>query len=275
MNRSSLFRVAVAGLALSSAGCAKAISGAIDAAARKTGEGVGNAVGTRVGNSMGAAVSSRMPAVWTPDLTQVYMSYIWAVAFGAGSYNVEPKEYEAGEWTRWKMVNKGDEETQAYMERAFLQRTSDGKEWWRVKEDGKTTSDTMTVEALFAADASQLLRMRSKMPNDKEPKEMPVTENTYGYTKPISLTAESIQGATVGTESVSVPAGSFSAKHVRYGGMGGGTLDWWLSNNVPGGLVKYSVTGAEEAQSSGPNRNQYVVELVGFGKGAKSELGSF
>lgn len=281
MKRSVLTRFAIAAVVLSSVSCGKAIQSAIDSAARGTGAGIGNAVGSRIGNAAGAAVGSRMPAVWTPDFTQVYMSYLWAVAFGAGSYNVEPKEYAAGEFTRWKMVNTSDDGSEAWMERAFLKKEADGKEWWRVKyvvntKDGATTkSDTINVEALFAADGSQLLRMRSKMPGDKEPKEMPVTENTYGYTKPISLTAESVQGATVGTESVSVPAGSFSARHVRYGGMGGGTLDWWLSNNVPGGLVKYSVTGAADQESSGPNKNQYVVELASFGKNAKSELGSF
>lgn len=280
MNRSTFFRAAVAGLALGSVGCGKAIKSAIDSAARGTGAGIGNAVGARMGNAAGGAVSSRMPAVWTPDYTQLYMSYLWAVAFGAGSYNVEPKEYAPGEFTKWKIVNNTGDGTDAWMERAFLAKTSDGKEWWRVKyvvnsKDGNTTkSDTINVEALFAADGSQLLRMRSKMPGDKEPKEMPVTENTYGYTKPISLTPESIQGATVGTETVSVPSGSFSAKHVRYGGMGGGTLDWWLSSSVPGGLVKYSVTSPEEKDASGPNRNAYVVELVAFGKNARSELGS-
>jgi hypothetical protein len=267
MNRWTLTRIGAASLALASVGCSKAIRSAIDSA----GAGVGNAVGARMGN----AAASRMPAVGSPDFTQMYMTLIWAVAFGAGTYNVEPKEYAAGEFTKWKM-KMGGEDGEQWMERAFLQKTADGKEWWRVKyimsnKSGNTTkSDTINVEALLAADGSQLLRMRAKMPGDTAAKEMPVTENTYGYSKPINLTAESIQGATVGTESVSVPAGSFSAKHVRYGGMGGGTLDWWLSNNVPGGLVKYSVTSDQEASG----KNAWVVELVGFGKGAKSELGS-
>lgn len=281
MNRSVLIRVAVASMAIGSAGCGKAIKSAIDSAARGTGAGIGNAVGTKMGNAAGAAVSARMPAVWTPDLTQVYASYMFAIAFGAGSYNVEPKEYQPGEFTRWKIANQQTEGSDAWLERAFLTKTSDGKEWWRIKyivnsKEGNTTkSDTINFEGLFAADGSAMLRLRAKMPNEKEAKEMPVTENTYGYSKPINLTPESIQGATVGTETVSVPSGTFSARHVRYGGMGGGTLDWWLSNSVPGGLVKYSVTAAEESQSSGPSKNQYVVELAAFGKNAKSELGSF
>ncbi len=277
MQRSSLIRVAVASVALGSVGCGKAIQGAIDAAARGTSAGIGNAVGNR----MGAAVGSRMPAMWTPDLTQMYATYMFAIAFGAGSYNVEPKEYAPGEYTKWKIANQETDGSDAWLERAYLTKTSDGKEWWRIKyvvnskEGSKTTSDTINFEGLFAADGSSMLRLRAKMPNEAAAKEMPVTENSYGYTKPTNLTAESMQGATIGTETVSVPSGSFSAKHVRYGGMGGGTLDWWLSNNVPGGLVKYSVTAPSESQSSGPNKNAYVVELVGFGKNAKSELGSF
>ena len=277
MNRSTLIRVAVASVALGTVGCGKAIQGAIDAAARGTGAGIGNAVGNR----MGAAVGSRMPAMWTPDLTQMYASYMFAIAFGAGSYNVEPKEYAPGEYTKWKIADQENDGSDAWLERAYLTKTADGKEWWRIKyivnskEGNAMKSDTINFEGLFAADGSSMLRLRAKMPNEKDAKEMPVTENSYGYTKPTNLTAESMQGATVGTETVSVPSGSFSAKHVRYGGMGGGTLDWWLSNNVPGGLVKYSVTAPSDSQSAGPNKNAYVVELAGFGKNAKSELGSF
>lgn len=284
MSRLTLTRVAAIGLALSAVGC-KSVSSAIDSASRKMGEGVGNAVGTRIGNQMGAAVSARMPAVWTPDFTQVYASYLFAVAFHAGSYDVEPVEYKAGDYTRWRIVEMSKDGNDAQIERAFLQKTSDGKEWWRVAmfvtdaSQKPAKSDTILMEALFSADNSQMLRMRAKFPGDKEAKEVAVTENTYGYAKPIALTSESIQGATVGTESISVPAGSFSAKHIKYGNMGGGSLDWWSSTQVPGGLVKYSSTGPENSGSSSsnsaPSKNSYTVELIKFGRDAKSVTGAF
>jgi hypothetical protein len=73
-------------------------------------------------------------------------------------------------------------------------------------------------------------------------------------------TPESIEGATVGTETV----GSFQAKHVKFG-MGGGNLEWWLADNAPGGWVRFKVSGGGD--------KSYQMDMVGQGAGAKSELG--
>src|SRR5205085_986652 len=119
-------------------------------------EGIGNAVGTKMGNAAGANVSGRMPAMWTPDFTQVYASLLFSVAFHAGSYNVQPKDYQPGDYTRWRMSGMGDDKTDATIERAFLTKTSDGKEWWRVKyivsDKNQTPAkvDTIAMEALFS-----------------------------------------------------------------------------------------------------------------------------
>jgi len=78
-------------------------------------------------------------------------------------------------------------------------------------------------------------------------------------------TKESLDGATVGTESVTTPAGTFSARHVRFG-QGGGTLDWWLDDSSTGGWVKFSAIDNEK-------KPMYTMELIGKGTGAKSELG--
>jgi hypothetical protein len=82
---------------------------------------------------------------------------------------------------------------------------------------------------------------------------------------PYKPTKESIDGATVGIEDVKTPAGSFKAKHVRFG-QGGGTLDWWLDETSVGGWVKFSALDNEK-------KPMYTMELVGKGLGAKSELG--
>ena len=60
-------------------------------------------------------------------------------------------------------------------------------------------------------------------------------------------------------------AGTFRAKHIRFG-QAGGTLDWWLDESSVGGWVKFQATGEG-------NEARYVMELVGKGTGAKSELG--
>ena len=78
-------------------------------------------------------------------------------------------------------------------------------------------------------------------------------------------TAESIEGATVGIESITTPAGTFKARHVRFG-QPGGTLSWWVDESTTGGWVKFQVM-------DGGNQPTYVMELVGKGTGATSELG--
>jgi hypothetical protein len=210
-------------------------------------------------------MTRRLPAIMTPDLTNFYVSYLFSMAFHSGSYAMEQTAYAPGEWTRWRIVD--GEEGSAEMERAFIARTGDGSEWWRVKysttSDGETS--VMVLEGLFSNDKTQLVRLRTLMPGATEPAELPVREGAFGYVAPIPLTAESMEGAKVGVERVVVPAGTFSTNHLRYGALGGGNLDWWLTDSVPGGMVKYSVHGEGETPA--------IVELTSFGKGAKSELG--
>jgi hypothetical protein len=259
---------------LAVAGCGTAVGSAIDVAARRTGEGIGTAVGTRVGAAAGAALASRLPAIWTPDLTALYMNYLFTMAFHSGSYTFEGTDYRVGEWTRWRMTETGDTEQPVELERAFLHRADNGREWWRVKYVANTGEgrDSITVEALMNPETGEFLRMRGKMPGEAEAKEMPVEQGTYGYVQPRSLTRESLEGARVGREAVRVPAGTFNADHVRYGGLGYGTFDWWLSDQIPGGMVKYSRT-FEERESEGVDPYNWVVELVASGTNARSQLG--
>ena len=257
-------------------GCATMMDSALDRAAQRTGEGVGDAVGKKTGEIAGAYVVSRFPAAWTPDLTNIYVGYLFSLAFHSGGYSVGGKAYASGDWTKWNMVDSSGKGKASTLERAFLGKQADGKEWWRVKLTDGESGDQMILEGLFSADASELVRLRGKMPRDVDAKEMPVQKGTFGYVKPTELTAESIQGATVGPEKITVPAGSYNTKHVRYGGMGGGTLDWWLIDRVPGGMEKYSTsdTNAAAAPSGGaPNAHSWALELAGVGAGAKSELG--
>lgn len=255
-------------------GCGAALSGALDAAGARAGAGIGNAIGASVGDQAGKAIAAQMPAVWTPDMTGFYVNYLFTMAFHSGSYTFEGTDYEPGEWTRWRMLDSEAEGKPDELERAFLHRRDDGKEWWRVKYISETDEgrDSITVEALFDPQTGEFVRMRGKMPGEEVAKEMPVEEGTYGYVEPRRLTRESLEGAVVGTETVRVPAGSYSTEHVRYGGMSTETYDWWLTDDVPGGMAKYS-RHFEDRESEGVDPYNWTVELVASGKNAKSELG--
>ena len=221
----------------------------------------------------------RGPAVWNTDYAWIWISQLFAVQYLSGATMFE-KDYKPGEWTRWQIATAENPDETQTTERAFLGRTSDKGEWWRLKtintyKDGdKTTADTVTLEALFKPDSTNeylqlLVRMRGKLPGNTEPQEMMVPQQWATWNMmgafPYKPTKESIDGATVGIEDVKTPAGSFKAKHVRFG-QGGGTLDWWLDETSVGGWVKFSALDNEK-------KPMYTMELVGKGLGAKSELG--
>ena len=232
------------------------------------------------GRSMGGGSRGRGPDVWNTDYAWVWISQLFAVQYLSGATMFE-KDYKPGEWTRWSITTADNDGESQVTERAFLGRTSDGGEWWRMKtitnylEDGKVTeADTVALEALFKPEGQdgylqKLVRMRGKLPGNADAQEMLVPEQwtTWNMRGPFQMkpTAESIEGATVGVEDVKTPAGSFKAKHVRFG-QGGGTIDWWLDESAVGGWVKFAALDNEK-------KPMYTMEMIGKGTGARSELG--
>ncbi|MBX7119252.1 MAG: hypothetical protein K1X31_09680 [Gemmatimonadaceae bacterium] len=234
---------------------------------------------TAVASGGGAGRGMRGPAVWNTDFAWLWISQLFAVQYLSGATMFE-SDYKPGDWTRWT-VNVSDEDDGATravqdVEKAFLGRTADGGEWWRMKTvtRGDGGADTVTLEALFKPEGSdqyvqRLVRMRAKLPGSSEPQEMMVPEQWTTWNMRGAFTGrptrESIDGATVGTERITTAAGSFSARHIRYG-MGGGTLEWWLDETTTGGWVKFAAL--DEAK-----KPRYTMELAGKGNGARSELG--
>ncbi len=230
-----------------------------------------------VAGGSGGGRGMRAPAVWNTDFAWLWISQLFAVQYLSGATMFE-KDYTAGEWTRWSITVNDDEERAnevQTVERAFLGKQADGGEWWRMKtvyKDGDR-ADTVNLEALFKSEGDEytqrLVRMRAKLPGSSEPQEMLVPEQWTMWNMRGSFTGrptkESLEGATVGTEKVTTPAGTFTARHVRFG-QGGGTIDWWLDETSTGGWVKFVATDDEK-------KPRYTMELVGKGSGAKSELG--
>ena len=245
-----------------------------DAESRRVAAAAG-AVVDRMAGALGVAGMRAGAGGWTTDFTWVWISQLFGAQYGSGAMLFE-KDYQPGEFTRWLAITP-EEEMRQETERAFLGRTADRGEWWRMKTVTMiqgTKPDTVILEALFKPDSTneylqRLVRMRAKLPDNPEAQEMMVpdqwsTWNLMGTfsTKP---TRESIDGATVGTETIRTPAGTFTTKHVRFGS-GAGTIDWWLDESTVGGWVKF--------QSNDTARKpQYTMELIGKGTGARSELG--
>ena len=243
-----------------------------DPEARRVAAAAGAVVG-RIAGALGVAGAGA--GVWTTDYTWVWISHLFGAHYSSGATLFE-KDYAPGAWTRWQAKTPEDGMVQE-TERAFLGRTADRGEWWRMKTittvEG-SAPDTVILEALFRPDSTneymqRLVRMRAKLPTDSAPQEMMVPEQwaTWNLMGSFSAkpTRESLDGATVGTETVRTPAGTFTARHVRFGS-GAGTFEWWLDESATGGWVKFQSNDADR-------KPQYVMELIGRGTGARSELG--
>lgn len=165
-------------------------------------------------------------------------------------------------------LNAGQPDETLLLERALISRDADKSEWWRIKTISVSgqEADTITLESQFKpldeqGIAMQVVRMRGKMPGDTEGKELIVPQQLAmlgAAAFPFKPTSESIASATVGTESI----GGFSARHVKFGA-GGGSMEWWLADNAPGGVVKVQFSGQDADE-------KWNMNMTGSGSGAKS-----
>jgi hypothetical protein len=182
-------------------------------------------------------------------------------AFSAGGLWAGQRGYEPGEYTKFEWVMENDEPI--VMERAYLKQQDDGKQWWRVIwEDSE---GEWIWEALIDPDTSQMVRMRARDADGNEG-EVPVSGQAV-YMAPAELTEESVQGATVGSERITVPAGTFQSDHVVFM-TGDGQAEFWLARQVPGGVVKYLISRKGEGDI-------WSSELLEYGANAKTVLKSY
>ncbi|WP_028671990.1 hypothetical protein [Saccharospirillum impatiens] len=232
-----------------------------------------SAAGQVIGKAIGDAVVRR----YSPQFTQFYTGYLMQMAFNSQGYSLDRAThgYEPGEYTEWAVVSTDADVPENQMRRALLQRSSDGQEWWQVVYRDNASDDVIVMEALFSENQEQMLRLRTRFPDDDEAQEVPVDDQNYF--PPRVLTEESIAGATEGQETIQVPAGRFEATRVRFG-TGGAQDVWWLSDRVPGGVVQHRVSSSNGEQDAPDDAesmpvNAYTMQLQSYGSGASSQLG--
>jgi len=243
--------------------CASIQDSLIDGATSGLGRAAGEHAEQYVYKEM--APKEKLPAPKSPgwgSFMAMQAQVVFSYTFSAGGMWLGQTDYKTGQWTKFEMKASNDEKP-VVLERAFLKKLANGDEWWR--SSWQADDETWIYEALISKKDGNLLRLRAKDTDGNEG-EVPVS-NQQIYYEPQEVSAESIKGATIGTENVSVPAGTFSAKHVRFVNQGQGNVDWWLNDKIPGGVVKYEMSESGTVQ--------WKSELKAKGSNATTILKSF
>ena len=193
---------------------------------------------------------------------QFFGVYAMAVAFGGHGFQ---ENYQEGQGTTWQITTGGEEAI--LMERALLKHYSDGRQWWQLIYS--SGDDELIYEFLTGTDHS-IVKLRFLDPESSDILEYIPEEAENGEeTKPDyqELSDQDYSGFIVGKEKIHVKAGSYTADHIIIDNQGQ-RWEWWASDKVPNGVVKYS----------GSNKTEGTLiegELINLRGGYKSRLSSF
>jgi len=236
MMMNKLFFSILLALVILASGCI----GFSDPISRGISRGIGKAVGEHAENEAykRTAPKEKLPpprtAHWGTFMA-LQARIVFNYSFSAGGLWLGQVDYTPGEWA--KFVITTDDDNAIEMERAYLKKDEAGNHWWRISWiDGE---DTWIYETLISPTGS-LLRLRAKDAEGNEG-EIPVTGEQIYYA-PQEVTKESIEGATVGKESLGTEAGTFNCDHIVYLAVyGQGNVEWWITKEVPGGVAQYKI----------------------------------
>ena len=206
---------------------------------------------------------------------------VYANAFYAGGFAYGYDQFQEGEGVIWRVVSSdGASDSELYVERALLKNERDGA-WWLLTYESE--GERFVSEALIGSDY-ELLVFRYEDPDRKEIREWRAemadnpddtiekdqVESTVDESQP-EFFAGDYRDYRVGTETTTVAAGRFTAEHIRIDETyesGSVSYEWWISEDVPGWLVKYLWRdSAEEASVTGELieiRDDYATRLNSY-----------
>lgn len=205
--------------------------------------------------------SSAGPAVAYQYQFNAFYSGFWNM----GWFGYQDPNYKPGQGTVWEISSTGGKAEKVSFERALLKINPDGSQWWRFTFT--SAKDTIIYEFLVGSD-KVVQKVRYKDPKSGEIGEFVPSQNNQPPMTP-QVTRDQIASSLVGTESVTVPAGTFTADHYRYTDKKSGyTSESWISKQVPGYMVKFVGTNPQNTRVS-------TGQLVKIESGVTTELQSY
>jgi hypothetical protein len=205
----------------------------------------------------------------SPSMGAAYQ-YQFNAFYGAmwtlGWFGYKDANYQPGQGTIWEISSssKGSKGPTTF-ERAFLKLNKDKSQWWRLRIKGSKEKEEIVYELLVGAD-TLVQKVRYKDPDSGQVGEFVPDQSTPASSQP---TREQMANSLIGTETVTVRAGSFTADHYAYTDPKSGYKgESWISKKVPGYMVKFVGTNPKNnATSNG--------ELVQIETGMSTVLASF
>jgi hypothetical protein len=189
-----------------------------------------------------------------------------------GWYGYSDASFKPGQGTVLEIAGEGKKSSSGdkmTIERALLKVNKDASQWWRFKiVSGK---DTILYEFLVGAD-SVVQKVRYKDPDSGTIGEfIPGKDSSQPAAGPSTAPRSRAELAKykVDRQDVKVQAGSFTADHYLYtDDAQKGSSEFWVSEKVPGGMLKSVYTNKKDNKTS-------TIELVQIESGVTTALASY
>ena len=209
-------------------------------------------------------------------------SMVYSTVFFAGGFAPGLDAFVPGEGVTWQITteDQGKSDGSMVIERALLRRDADGTSWWFLRYSDEESE--MIAEARVGADY-QLLTFRYRDPDTETIRQWEASaakqDSAHDETDPESSMFDlydQFPRTNLGLATVTVPAGRFDTEHSRMEIVWDDpeekeirriSWNWWITDDVPGNLVRYEWIDPDGAAMSG--------ELLAFRRDYASSLGSF
>jgi hypothetical protein len=203
-----------------------------------------------------------------PMYMQAYLAQFYSLywySFYIGGFYFDDSSYREGQGTRWKITTNDDPDA-LIIDKSLLKDNTDGSRWWKIiYNSGK---DQFLYEFLVDKDYN-LLKLRFIDDDGAVQEYSPEPEDLEAYTttEMREISEADYSRWNTGQVTVRTQAGSFKTDHLVYTeAEAQHSFEWWISEDVPGGLVKYLWKSPEDTMTG---------LLTDITSGNRSELDSF
>jgi len=217
-------------------------------------------------SSGSGSTTNQAPSPAAAEAYQYQFNAFYGGFWSFGWFGYKDPNYKAGQGTVWKITSTGAKSNEPItFERALLKVNADGSQWWRFQ----MTADNHTILYEFLVGSDGIAKkVRYKDPESGQIGEFIPSQTAVQPTAP-QVTRAQIASSFVGTENVTVPAGTFATDHYRYTDPKNGyTSDIWTSKQVPGYMVKFMTANPKDNRAANG-------ELVQIESGVTTVLSSY